>query len=90
MHPSIQSLIVVMLFASCALAQDAIRSHPRLRPAPQASNRPAAEGPARYVSPAGNDSNDGSINSPWRTVQHAVNQVRAGETLYVDGGWTSW
>ncbi|MCP4538175.1 MAG: hypothetical protein GY832_13625 [Chloroflexi bacterium] len=28
-----------------------------------------------YVSPSGNDSNNGSIDSPWRTIAYAVEQV---------------
>jgi serralysin len=31
-----------------------------------------------YVSKTGNDSNDGATNSPWLTIQHAVNALGAG------------
>jgi hypothetical protein len=39
-----------------------------------------------YVSTAGNDSNPGTQSSPWRTVQHAADTVRAGGTVNVRGG----
>jgi hypothetical protein len=43
-------------------------------------------GPAYYVSTAGNDSNNGSFSSPWRTIQHAASTATAGDTVYVMGG----
>ncbi|MHC4707070.1 MAG: right-handed parallel beta-helix repeat-containing protein [Planctomycetota bacterium] len=52
----------------------------------------AALGPARagattwYVAPAsmgGNDANSGSISSPWRTIQYAVDQATTGDTIKV-------
>ena len=39
-----------------------------------------------YVSQTGNDSNSGTQSSPWRTVQHAADTVRAGSTVHVRGG----
>jgi hypothetical protein len=40
-----------------------------------------------YVSStSGNDSNNGSINSPWKTIQKAANTVTAGNTVIVRGG----
>jgi hypothetical protein len=39
-----------------------------------------------YVSTTGSDSNSGTIDSPWRTIQHAANSVKAGDTVYVRGG----
>jgi Right handed beta helix region len=41
---------------------------------------------AFYVATTGNDSNAGTQASPWRTVQHAVDTVRAGSTVNVRGG----
>ena len=46
----------------------------------------AVIGIAFYVSTTGNDSNPGTISSPWRTIQHAANSVKAGDTVYVRGG----
>jgi len=39
-----------------------------------------------YVSTAGNDSNSGTLNQPWRTIQHAANSVHAGDTVEVEAG----
>jgi Right handed beta helix region len=39
-----------------------------------------------YVSTTGDDSNPGTQTAPWRTVQHAVDTVRAGGTVNVRGG----
>ncbi len=39
-----------------------------------------------YVSPDGDDANPGSFDQPWRTVQHAVDNVGAGDTIWVRGG----
>lgn len=39
-----------------------------------------------YVSTSGNDSANGSIDSPWRTIQHAADSVGPGTTVYVRQG----
>ena len=40
-----------------------------------------------YVSPvSGSDSNPGSIVQPWKTVQHAVDSVVPGDTIYLREG----
>jgi len=39
-----------------------------------------------YVSTSGNDSNPGTISSPWRTIQHAANTVQPGDTVHVRAG----
>lgn len=39
-----------------------------------------------YVAPSGNDANDGSQQSPWATINHAVEILKAGETVYVRAG----
>lgn len=39
-----------------------------------------------FVSTAGSDSNAGTEASPWRTLQHAANQVSAGDTVNVKAG----
>ena len=41
------------------------------------------------ASPAGSDSNSGTIGSPWLTLNHAWAAVSAGDTIYMRGGtWT--
>ncbi|MBM4466484.1 MAG: CSLREA domain-containing protein [Chloroflexi bacterium] len=39
-----------------------------------------------YVSPDGDDANPGSFDQPWRTIQHAVDSVGPGDTIWVRGG----
>jgi hypothetical protein len=39
-----------------------------------------------YVSTTGSDANDGSLPSPWLTIQHAVDSVGPGDTIYVMAG----
>jgi hypothetical protein len=43
-------------------------------------------GAVYYVSTGGNDTNAGTVGSPWKTIQHAANTVTAGATVYVLGG----
>jgi parallel beta helix pectate lyase-like protein len=45
-----------------------------------------AQGSTYYVSTGGNDNNSGTISSPWRTIQHAANTVKAGDTVYARAG----
>jgi hypothetical protein len=46
----------------------------------------ATQGHTYYVAPDGNDSNDGSIDHPWATVQHAGRTAGPGDTILVRGG----
>ena len=39
-----------------------------------------------YVATTGDDSNPGTQSAPWRTVQHAADEARAGSTVNVRGG----
>ncbi len=39
-----------------------------------------------YVATNGNDTNPGTIDRPWKSIQYAVNRLSAGNTLYVRGG----
>ena len=39
-----------------------------------------------YIASDGNDGNAGSAESPWQTVRFAVQQLRAGDTLYLRAG----
>lgn len=39
-----------------------------------------------YLAPDGNDGAEGTMASPWLTFQHALGQLRAGDTLYLRGG----
>ena len=46
----------------------------------------SAENVFYYVSPTGNDQDDGSIHHPWQTIQKAADTLVAGETVYVREG----
>jgi hypothetical protein len=39
-----------------------------------------------YVSPSGKDTNPGTIDRPFKTIQTGVDRLTAGDTLYVRGG----
>lgn len=39
-----------------------------------------------YVSTSGSDSNAGTLNAPWKTLQHAADVATAGSTVYIRGG----
>jgi len=66
---------------------DGYVSHPPMRPLPVPSTRPPAKGPARFVdAKRGSDAGDGSQNSPWKTLGHALTQLLAGDTLYLRRG----
>ena len=47
---------------------------------------PSLAANAFFVSPTGDDANPGTIDRPWRTLVHAIPQLRAGQTLYFRGG----
>ncbi len=46
----------------------------------------AAQSADFYVSPGGNDTNAGSLASPWRTIQHAAETVPPGSTVFIREG----
>ena len=39
-----------------------------------------------YVAPTGSDANNGSLSSPWKTIQYAATKVIAGDTVNVRAG----
>jgi len=68
-------------------AADKILSHPPRRPLPEISARQLGIGPGFFVDPKeGQDSAAGSEKTPWRTINHALKQLSAGDTLYLRGG----
>ena len=70
---------------SSLFAQSA--SHPTLRPLPDISQRPLGNGPKVFVDPIkGNDAAAGSEAAPWRTINHALKELSAGDTLVLRGG----
>jgi hypothetical protein len=68
-------------------AESRFLSHAPIRPLPVPSNRPLAGGVERYVDATrGKDEQDGSKARPWRTINHALKQLKPGQTLYLRGG----
>ncbi len=62
-------------------------SHPPLRDLPTPSDRPLAEGNTLFVDAAkGDDEQVGSQAKPWKTINHALQQLSAGDTLCLRGG----
>jgi hypothetical protein len=58
-----------------------------MRPLPAARNRPVAGGEKRFVDAArGDDGANGQEQTPWKTLRHALRQLRPGYTLYLRGG----
>lgn len=46
----------------------------------------AAQSATYYVSPTGNDANDGSLSTPWKTIQKCANTMVAGDTCITRDG----
>lgn len=66
---------------------DIIRSHRIMRSLPRLTKRPMAEGSAYFVSSKmGHDDHPGSIKKPWATINHAMTQLKSGDTLYLREG----
>jgi hypothetical protein len=81
-------IVVVTLFApsDCAASSKA-KSHPPQRPLPTAVDGALTRGPTYCVDPArGDDTNDGSIAKPWKTIQHGARRLKPGDTLYLRAG----
>lgn len=81
--------LAALFGASAAFAAD-VKSHPPLRQNPK-------PGPgiitlklpdtARVVHPTqGDDKNEGKQKTPWKTIKHALTQLKPGQTLYLHGG----
>ncbi len=89
-HSTLQIVVLLAgLVASSSLAKDSADylSHPPLRELPPVPNRPMDSGSARFVDASiGNDSNDGSEKSPWKTIAFSLSQLNPGDTLYLAGG----
>jgi len=46
----------------------------------------ASNGTVYYVAPTGSDSNPGTQDYPWRTIQKAADTLAAGDTVYIKAG----
>ena len=62
------------------------RSHPPMRPLPVAAKAPLAAGPKLFADSArGDDAGAGSEKAPWKTLAHALRQLKPGDTLCLRG-----
>jgi len=50
------------------------------------SGMSSAATPSYFVSPQGDDASTGSIDRPWRTLKHALQQLSAGDVLNLRQG----
>ena len=72
--------------AAEGVKQDTV-SHPPLRQALPPLNRPRARQQERFVDTVrGDDANSGEEAAPWQSLEHAVGELKAGDTLYLRGG----
>lgn len=55
-------------------------------PEPTATATPASGEDVYYVAPDGDDSSPGTLDAPWRTVQHGVDAMTGGDTVYLRAG----
>jgi len=79
-------LMVSLPTPSRALDQIAPDSMPTSGVCPSTPPETTATTQTFYVALTGSDANPGTIDSPWRTIQHAADSVKAGETIYIHGG----
>ena len=74
-------VIAVMFLSGCGYMQGA-GTGTGLNNPPEVNNPTAGY----HVADTGSDSNNGSANSPWRTISHAATVVAPGDTVHVAPG----
>ncbi|MFV0338008.1 MAG: hypothetical protein ACK5LK_07175 [Chthoniobacterales bacterium] len=77
------ALLAALSFSSATI----VKSHPPLHEAIFSDDREIPDQGVYFVNPkSGDDSQDGSKDSPWRTLNHAMTQLVAGDTLLLREG----
>src|ERR1044071_1725667 len=80
-------LIVVLLGSLWMMNLTSVQAAPPQAPktpTPTSAPLPTPLPPGTYyVSVSGNDANTGTLASPWRNIQYALNHVGAGSTVNV-------
>ncbi len=74
-------MLAVALLAACFPVAFAVAGNPATSGA-----KIATSSLERYVSPAGNDGNDGSAKRPWATLKYAAGKVKPGSIVHVAPG----
>lgn len=70
-------VILILLLVSCAGSATVDSESSELKD---------AAGNVYHVAEAGSDANDGSAASPWASIQHAVDSVSPGDTIWIHAG----
>ena len=85
---SFLSLALALLLSLTVSAQAAtIVSHPPLHTPVLAKDLPEPKGPVYFVDPAaGDDSQPGTKEKPWRTINASLPKLKPGDTLLLRGG----
>lgn len=83
----ILAVVLLTLFPIVLNAQKNASSHPPLHTPVFSSELKKLNGPVYYVDASkGDDANPGTVERPWKTVQHSILQLRPGDTLLLRGG----
>lgn len=83
------ALLIVLWILGCGTpaAGGPVASRPVSATTIAENNQVSPAGATIYhVTTTGDDSNDGSAANPWRTIQHAVNTISPGDTIWVHAG----
>lgn len=77
---------IISIIALGALLTGCAAPPPRQTPATSIPTPQKPMGNTYYVSPAGDDANAGTLESPWKTVNRAASSARAGDTVLIRDG----
>jgi len=75
---------IFFLLTSCGVAGES--TLPGTTVTTETASTDVIEGSAYYVAPDGSNANDGSINSPWATIQYAIEHSGPGDIVYLRDG----
>lgn len=83
---SLQGMLLICSVCAASSASE-VQTHPAMRTVPETPLRQLSDGSAWFVdAKLGDDASDGSKAQPWKTLKHALRQLRPGDTLCLRGG----